>query len=77
MANDRQPLAVGHNVGGNHLRHAGEVRFDPGGGQRKLSLPAWLTAVVTVVCGPLMWRYGYALRSDRARPTSSAEVLSG
>ena len=62
-ATSRQPLAVGHNVGGNHLRRADTVRFDPGGGRRELSLPRWLAAVNLLLCGPLMWRYGYRLRS--------------
>ena len=77
MADDRAPLAVGHNVGGNHLRHAGEVRFDPGGGRRPLSLPTWLAAAATILCGPLMWRHGYPLRDHPPRPAGTANVLSG
>jgi hypothetical protein len=64
-ASRREPLDVGHNVGGNHLRHAGIVRFDPEGGRREISLPVWLSLVIAVLGGPLMRRYGY-------RPTNSS-----
>lgn len=73
----REPLAVGHNVGGNRLRHADTVRFDPGGGGERPPLPAWLKAVTALVCGPLMWRYGYRLGSRPRRPVRSPVTLSG
>jgi Sulfotransferase family len=60
-AADREPLVVGHNIGGNHLRHAADVRFDPSGGRPRPPLPRWLEAASIVLCGPLMWRYGYRL----------------
>ena len=61
-ATQRASLVVGHNVGGNHLRHADVVRFDPDGGRRDVSLPRWLSFAVTALCGPLMLRYGYRIR---------------
>jgi hypothetical protein len=73
----REPLVVGHNVGGNHLRHAGDVRFDPGGGPPRPPLPRLLEAVSIVLCGPLMWRYGYRLDGGTPRPARSKAVLSG
>jgi hypothetical protein len=65
-ATQREPLEVGHNVGGNHLRHADVVRFDPDGGRREISLPRWLSFVITVLCGPVMSRYGYRFRGSSA-----------
>jgi Sulfotransferase family len=65
-ATSREPLAVGHNIGGNHLRYSETVRFDPGGGRRELALPRWLAVVNLLLCGPLMWRYGYRLGSGGA-----------
>ena len=52
---------VGHNIGGNQLRHADAVRFDPGGARARPPLPRWLEAIIILLCGPLMWRYGYRL----------------
>jgi hypothetical protein len=62
----REPLEVGHNLSGNHLRHADVVRFDPTGGRREGSIPRWLSIVITALCGPVMLRYGYRLRGDSA-----------
>ena len=76
-AMSREPLAVGHNIGGNHLRHADAVRFDPGGGRRELSLPRWLALMSIVLCGPVMWRHGYRLDGGAPRPARSTETLSG
>jgi hypothetical protein len=63
-ATRREPLDVGHNIGGNHLRHGDVVRFDPDGGRREISLPRWLLFVIAVLCGPLMRRYGYRRRGS-------------
>jgi Sulfotransferase family len=57
----QEPLVVGHNVAGNRVRHADTVRFDPSGGPARPPLPSWLEAVIILLCGPLMWRYGYRL----------------
>jgi hypothetical protein len=73
----QEPLAVGHNIGGNHLRHAGDVRFDPGGGRSRPPLPRWLEAVSILLCGPLMWRYGYRLGTGDPKVTRSKAMLSG
>jgi Sulfotransferase family len=65
----QEPLAVGHNIGGNHLRHSGSVRFDPAGGSRRPSLPRWLAAASLLLCGPLMGRYRYRLIDEAAAAT--------
>ena len=57
----REPLEVGHNISGNRLRHAEVVRFDPDGGRREVSIPRWLSVVISLLCGPVMLRYGYRL----------------
>ena len=64
-ATAQEPLEVGHNLLGNHLRHADVLTFDPGGGRREISMPGWLTAIIFVLCGPLMRRYGYRFGSDK------------
>ena len=76
-AASREPLEVGHNIGGNRLRRADAIRFDPGGGRHGLSLPHWLTAATLLLCGPLMWRYGYRLRDGASGPQASPERQSG
>ena len=72
-----EPLLVGHNVGGNQLRHADVVRFDPGGGQARPPLPRWLEVVSIPLCGPLMRRYGYRLDAGASRPARSKVARSG
>ena len=57
-----EPFPVGHNVGGNHIRREREVRFDPGTERKRPPLPAWADLATTLVCWPLMRRYGYPLR---------------
>jgi hypothetical protein len=71
----QKPLVVGHNIGGNHLRQADTVRFEPGGGRTRPPLPRWLEAMVILLCGPLMWQYGYRL-DGRPRPAGSRAVQS-
>jgi hypothetical protein len=58
------------------LRHASHVRFDPGGGPPRPPLPRWLSAVSIVLCGPLMWRYGYRLGHGHPRPARAKPVQS-
>jgi Sulfotransferase family len=72
----QEPLVVGHNVAGNRVRHADTVRFDPGGGQGRPPVPRWLAAVIILLCGPLMWRYGYRLGGN-APPARSRAALPG
>jgi hypothetical protein len=73
----QEPLVVGHNIGGNRLRHADAVRFDPGGGPARPPLPRWLETIIILLCGPLMWRYGYRLGAGAPRPTRSRAAQSG
>jgi hypothetical protein len=72
-ASGHEPLVVGHNIGGNHLRHADSIRFDPASGRERPPLPRWLAAVNLLLCGPLMWWYGYRLldRSPSAMRTGN------
>jgi hypothetical protein len=58
-----EALAVGHNVGGNHIRHErGGVRFDAGAEAARPPLPRWAELATLALCWPLMGRYGYPLR---------------
>lgn len=73
-----ESFAVGHNIGGNRIRHEGAVRFDPAKSGRRSDLPRWLKVVTTTFCWPLMLRYGYwpggeagALRSRLSDTTAS------
>lgn len=68
----REPLAVGHNLDGNRMRHSGTVRFEPGGGRQQPRLPRWLEVVTVLLCGPLMWRYDYRLRDNPSRVARTA-----
>jgi hypothetical protein len=72
----REPLVVGHNLGGNHLRHAGSVRFNPGSERPRPPLPRWLAIVCLLLCGPLMWRYGYRLGGWDPRAARSKAVAA-
>jgi hypothetical protein len=64
-----EPLAVGHNVGGNHIRHERDgVRFDPGAEAARPPLPRWAELATLALCWPLMRRYGYPLRLAHGRP---------
>jgi hypothetical protein len=56
-----EPFAVGHNVGGNHIRHEREVRFDPRTERARPPLPRWAELVTIALCWPLMRRYGYGI----------------
>lgn len=56
-----EPFLVGHNVGGNHIRHEREVRFDVGAERARPPLPRWAELVTVALCWSLMRRYDYAL----------------
>jgi hypothetical protein len=73
----QEPLVVGHNVGGNRLRHGDSVLFDPGGARARPPLPRWLEAIIIFLCGALMWGYGYRLSGGAPRPERSKVALSG
>jgi Sulfotransferase family len=59
-----EAFPVGHNVGGNHIRHEGAVRFNPRAEKERPPLPRWTEALTFLLCWPLMRRYGYATRPD-------------
>lgn len=68
----RQTLAIGHNVGGNQIRRATHVTFQPEQGQLH-ALPRWLEILTVTLCWPLMLVYAYDLRSS-GRTTSVTQV---
>ena len=55
-----EPFPVGHNVGGNHIRHERAVRFDAKVEKARPPLPRWAERATVMLCWPLMRRYGYA-----------------
>jgi hypothetical protein len=55
-----EPFPVGHNVGGNHIRRQGAVRFDREAERARPPLPRWAERATLALCWPLMRRYGYA-----------------
>jgi Sulfotransferase family len=55
-----EAFPVGHNVCGNHIRHARTVRFDAGAEGARPPLPRWAERATVLLCWPLMRRYGYA-----------------
>lgn len=57
-----EPLAAGHNIGGNDVRLEAGLRFDPGKAASRPALPGWLEPATVLLCWPLMRRYGYPLR---------------
>ena len=67
-----EPLAIGHNVGGNQIRTEGAVTFAPGKGHEH-AMPRWLELATVACCWPLMLAYGYSLRSPSTRPAPIAK----
>jgi hypothetical protein len=59
MIEQGEAFPVGHNVGGNHIRREGAVRFDPQAEHLRPPLPRWAELVTIALCWPLMRRYGY------------------
>lgn len=59
----QEPLAIGHNLGGNQIRHDKQVIFNPEKGHTQ-DLPGWLEALTFAVCWPLMLAYGYRARQQ-------------
>jgi hypothetical protein len=55
-----EALSIGHNLGGNQIRHDKQVTFNPDKG-KAYDLPRWLELMAFVVCWPLMLVYGYPL----------------
>ena len=56
-----EAFSVGHNIGGNRIRHEGAVRLDPSKERTREALPRWAELLVLVLCWSLMRRYGYPL----------------
>ncbi len=75
-----QAFPVGHNVGGNHIRHEGAVRFDPKAEKARPPLPRWTEAATLLLCWPLMRRYGYPLQTQGpgdVAPPAAARAQEG
>jgi hypothetical protein len=62
-----EPMPIGHNLGGNQIRHDKRVTFNPDKG-KEYSLPRWLDLMTVVACWPLMLAYGYSLRMMSSPP---------
>jgi hypothetical protein len=65
-------FAVGHNLGGNRIRHKRVAHFNSQKERTNDSLPGWIKMLALPLCWPLMLRYGYHLRS--LRPASSSSI---
>jgi hypothetical protein len=57
----KEELPIGHNLGGNQIRHDKQVIFNPEKG-RIHGLPGWLVGLTFAACWPLMLAYGYRMR---------------
>lgn len=68
-----EPLAIGHNVGGNHIRTEGAVVFSPGKGKEH-AVPRWLDHLTLVCCWPLMLAHGYSLRPPKLPSAAAVEA---
>ena len=68
-----EPLAVGHNVGGNQIRNEGAVVFSPGKGKEH-AMPRWLDYLTLACCWPLMLAYGYSLKAPEPPPAAVVEA---
>lgn len=55
---ESRSFQVGHNIGGNHMRMAGEFVFDSQGGKRT-GLPKRYEIITVLLCWPLLLMYGY------------------
>lgn len=55
---ENEAFDVGHNIGGNHMRLAGEFVFDPGKSRRK-GLPIRYAIMAWLMTWPLLLAYGY------------------
>jgi hypothetical protein len=67
-----EAFPVGHNVGGNHIRLQGEVRFDGAAERARPPLPRWAELATLALCWPLMRRYGYG--PGRAAPGGGRDM---
>jgi hypothetical protein len=54
-----ETFEIGHNVGGNPIRHTAAVKLKPDFEQSRPALPRWAGLMILVLCWPLMRRYGY------------------
>lgn len=68
----------GHMAGGNPVRHEGAVRFEAGRERTRERPPQALLVLTSLLCWPLMLRYGYALRpSAIGRTVRPAPAVRG
>lgn len=63
LVHDKQPMKIGHYIGGNRIRMQKEIVFDPTLSKQSdtRQYPKWLFPVVTLICWPLMLLYQYKL----------------
>lgn len=69
-----EPFTVGHNIGGNAIRHDRQLRFDAQRETTRATLPLWLELLTLFLCWPLMLLYGYPLRRVRPRPAAAVNL---
>jgi hypothetical protein len=69
-----RPLDAGHVIGGNGVRHEGELRFDPGKERTRPRPPRWVEVMTVLFCWPLTGRYGYR---RRGAPSAAAGIDPG
>ena len=72
MLQRHDDFTIGHNIGGNRIRHGTTVTFDPKV-RTESTLPRWLDLATVALCWPLMLLYGYRLHSPAlSRPAMQA-----
>jgi hypothetical protein len=70
----RDDFAVGHNVGGNPIRHQQALQFEARADKDRQQLPSWLDTATSVICWPLMRYYGYGSRAPRQQFSVASQV---
>jgi hypothetical protein len=73
----RETFEIGHNVGGNPIRHATTVQLDPSFERSRPTLPPWADLMTLMLCWPLMRRYGYVHTGRAGGKAAMAVDLSG
>src|SRR3712207_8304603 len=71
----KEPLAIGHDIGGNEIRFGREIVFNPGKGKEH-TLPAWLQRLTVALCWPMMLRYGYPRSEEHTSELQSRQYFA-
>ena len=70
----KDPLEVGHVIGGNDVRLEQGLRFDPKKETTRRQPPPWVRRMTVAFCFPLMRRFGYATASQPPQGPRSTEA---